>query len=94
MGKLIDHCFNWPDCSCHRKLAHCVRTWRQWKAEEPPDAKCSLEHVSEEDLKRLDLTMYYAYRCMAENCCSREWRANAQVLLLHPVYQDLQRRYP
>src|SRR5262245_184800 len=87
-------CYSFPDCPCAHTVAHWVRAWRKWKATEPPDAPCALAHIPLHVVELMDFRMYCAYRCMAANCSKRKWRATAQMMLLHPGYQELNRRHP
>jgi hypothetical protein len=93
MGNL-QRCWNWPDCSCHRTLAACIREHKAWKATEPPNAPCALFHIPLEMVEAQRERMYFALRCVAANCCSPKWRSNATILLMHREFKPLFREYP
>jgi hypothetical protein len=92
MGKLLHHCFEFPNCSCMKTIRHCTKVcnaWSDW------DAEIVLHEMPIDIVHELRFAEYFALRCIAANARSRKWRAWAEMLLKDPiVYGDLWKEYP
>lgn len=89
MSKLLQHCFEFPNCLCFRGLMSSSKTILGW-ADDPdyPD------NFTLEQIDTLIFMNYFHLRCMAANARPRKWRARAEMLLLNPIYKELWRAYP
>ena len=80
MNKLLQPCFNFPNCSCFRGTMNFSRL-----VEEGVFRTAPLEDLDE--LVALD---YFHLKCMAANA-PPAWRVAASVLLNNPLYQTSER---